>query len=1046
MPKIAHTADIHIRALSRHSEYRQAFKEFIKDCKEQEVDHIFVGGDIFHTKTTGISPEYIDLLTWWLNEMSKVADVHLILGNHDGNLVNMSRQDAVSPIVEAMANPRVHLYKKSGVYEFSPGYTFCVFSLFDEEGWKNVSPIPNKVNIACYHGPVWGSVTETDWAVEDGLKVDFFDPYPFVMLGDIHKRQVLKKRAGRPTILYPGTLIQQNYAEDLVHGYTLWNIHSEDSWEVQFRQIKNYQPFVTIEWAGTPSSTAAQLTKYPAGMRVRVKSDVQLHQNEVHKLSELIKTSCGASEVTYKSDESLSVKEAIAGTTKVSRTDLRSTDSLLKLLKEHHSNVALTQAEQDAVTETIRAGLSSASTGEETSRGAKWSLQRMSWDNTFTYGEDNVIDFGTLSGIVGIFGPNRTGKSSIVGTLMYTLFNTTDRGPMKNMYVCNVRRPHCSGNVLLTHNGSIYSVERATIKSTNKKGVVSATTALNLFKMNDDGSFEDMCGEQRNDTEKTVRGLIGTAEDFLLTSVSAQGENNNFISQGSTKRRTMLSKFLDLDILDKLHEFASKELNSYKSQLKNFPEKDWTALESQLASIVDSTQMSEDESASAIAAARGTLSLLQTELARHSASPVTHLDVETQRSLAVKKRLTADASNTSLNQLTSDVDELRTKLVTVEDLLRKIDIDVLKKKSVAAASLQATLLSAKHLFDSETTALGQQKKSLKILDEVPCGDEYPTCKFIKDAHHNRSLLVAQQQKVDIAKEAFTAVASQLKLVADPSIEERIQKHAKATDLASRLRLEISNKETSIERAITTAAKDLTAAEDAERHLANLEYALKNDENAEVVSIRSKIEEISGDIKRHEKLVLKAVSDRATAAAQLQALRSEKTTRDGILSRMKNQELVTTAFSKRGVPLSVMSSQLPLINAEIAKILHGIVDFTIELESDEDTDALEIYINYGDSRRIIELCSGMEKTIASLTLRVALTNISSLPRSDVLIVDEGFGTLDAAGIEACNRLLVSLKRYFKIVIVITHVDGIKDIADHVIEITKNEKDTNVRYAS
>ena len=1046
MPKIAHTADIHIRALSRHDEYRQTFKLFVEDCKEQNVDHIFVGGDIFHTKTTGISPEYIDLLTWWLNEMSKVAEVHLILGNHDGNLVNASRQDAVSPIVEAMANPRIHLYKKSGVYEFSPGYTFCVFSLFDEDGWKNVSPVPGKVNIACYHGPVWGSVTETDWSVEDGLKVDFFSAYPFTMLGDIHKRQVLKKRSGRPTMLYPGTLIQQNYAEELVHGYMLWDIRSVDVWETQFRPIKNLQPFVTIEWAGSPSSTAALLNSHPQGTRVRIKSDMQLRQDDVHKLSELLKTSYGASEVTYKADESLTVKEAIASSPKVSRTDLRSPDTLLKLLKEHHSSVVMSQSEQDSVTDIIRSGLSSASTGEETSRGAKWSLQRMSWDNTFTYGEDNVIDFGALSGIVGIFGPNRTGKSSVVGTLMYTLFNTTDRGPMKNMYVCNVRRQFCSGKVLLTHNGNVYSVERATVKSTNKKGVVSATTALNLFKMNDDGSFDDMCGEQRNDTEKTVRSLIGTAEDFLLTSVSAQGENNNFLSQGSTKRRAMLSKFLDLDVLDKLHEFASKELNSCKSQLKNFPEKDWSTLELQLQSSIDSSQSIEDESTAAIAASRGRLSLLQTELALHSASPVTLADVEAQRTSVLKKRANAASSTATLKQAVSDVDDLRSKLLSVEDVLQKIDIEALKKKAAAAASLQSTLLSAKHLFDSETSVLGQQKKSLKILDEVPCGDEHPTCKFIKDAHSNRSLLDGQQRKVDIAKEAFAAVSNQLKLVTDPSVDEKILKHSKATDLASRLRLEISNKETAIERASAVALKDASAAEDAERHLVNLENALKNDENAEVVSIRAKIEEISDDIRRHEKLVLAAVRDRATAAAQLQALRVEKATRDGILSRMRNQELVTTAFSKRGVPLNVMNTLLPVINAEIAKILHGIVDFTIELESDEDTDALEIYINYGDSRRIVELCSGMEKTIASLTLRVALTNISSLPRSDILIVDEGFGTLDASGIESCSRLLVSLKHRFKTVVIITHVDGIKDIADHVIEITKNEKDTNVRYAS
>ena len=156
------------------------------------------------------------------------------------------------------------------------------------------------------------------------------------------------------------------------------------------------------------------------------------------------------------------------------------------------------------------------------------------------------------------------------------------------------------------------------------------------------------------------------------------------------------------------------------------------------------------------------------------------------------------------------------------------------------------------------------------------------------------------------------------------------------------------------------------------------------------------------------------------------------------------ELVSNAFSKKGIPLLITKSQLPLINNEVAKILQGIVDFTIEVESDEDTDSLEIYINYGDSKRIIELCSGMEKTISALALRVAMINISSLPKPDFFIIDEGFGTMDSSGVEACARLLTSLKQYFKIVIVITHVDGIKDSADYVLEITKNEKDSRMEF--
>lgn len=195
MLRIAHLADVHVRGLSRHSEYRDVSLAFAESARAAAVDHIFVAGDLFHTKTTGISPEYIDFMSWWLTLLSDVAELHIMLGNHDGNLVNASRQDAVSPIVTALKNDRIHVYKASGVYEFAPGYNWCVFSLFDVDGWERVKPVPGKVNIACYHGPIVSALTETGWSVDDGLSMERFRDYDFVFLGDIHKTQFLEKRS-----------------------------------------------------------------------------------------------------------------------------------------------------------------------------------------------------------------------------------------------------------------------------------------------------------------------------------------------------------------------------------------------------------------------------------------------------------------------------------------------------------------------------------------------------------------------------------------------------------------------------------------------------------------------------------------------------------------------------------------------------------------------------------------------------------------------------------------------------------------------------------
>ena len=104
--------------------------------------------------------------------------------------------------------------------------------------------------------------------------------------------------------------------------------------------------------------------------------------------------------------------------------------------------------------------------------------------------------------------------------------------------------------------------------------------------------------------------------------------------------------------------------------------------------------------------------------------------------------------------------------------------------------------------------------------------------------------------------------------------------------------------------------------------------------------------------------------------------------------------------------------------------------------------MDVFINYGDSKRIIECASGMEKMISSIAIRVALVNVSSLPKCDTFIIDEGFGALDETNVEACNRLLQSLKKWFKNILVISHVDAVKDSVDTILDIFSKGIDSQV----
>ena len=222
--KSLHISDVHFRGLTRHKEYRIVFEKLFKKAKELKPNIIFIGGDIVHSKTQGISPELIDILTWWFNSLSEIAPTHVILGNHDGLILNENRQDAISPIINALDNKNIFLYKKSGTYPTGiEGFNWCVFSCFDEEGWKDVEPVDNEVNIACFHGGVLGSLTDTDWNIKGEVSLSFFNNFDFGFLGDIHKLQYLddEKR-----IAYPGSTVQQNYGEDIEKGFLYWEINS----------------------------------------------------------------------------------------------------------------------------------------------------------------------------------------------------------------------------------------------------------------------------------------------------------------------------------------------------------------------------------------------------------------------------------------------------------------------------------------------------------------------------------------------------------------------------------------------------------------------------------------------------------------------------------------------------------------------------------------------------------------------------------------------------------------------------------------------------
>ena len=146
--KFAHIADTHIKNLKYHYEYRKVFDRMYEILREEDVDCIVHCGDIAHTKTQ-ISPEFVEMCSKFFRNLAEIAPTYIILGNHDGNLKNSSRQDAITPIVEALDLDSIHLLKDSGEIELNDKFCLNVLSVFDQDNWVAPSD-PDKINIALY--------------------------------------------------------------------------------------------------------------------------------------------------------------------------------------------------------------------------------------------------------------------------------------------------------------------------------------------------------------------------------------------------------------------------------------------------------------------------------------------------------------------------------------------------------------------------------------------------------------------------------------------------------------------------------------------------------------------------------------------------------------------------------------------------------------------------------------------------------------------------------------------------------------------------------
>jgi len=1048
--KVYHLADLHIRNLQRHKEYRQVFKKFLKQVKEDKLEDsmIYLAGDIAHAKTE-MSPELVKEISWFLTECAKLRETVLITGNHDCNLNNSHRLDVLTPIIDNLKNPRIHYLRDTGVYNIH-NLTFVVYSIMDnKENWPKGKDVEGENTIALFHGPVNKAQTDIGYTVSsNSFKVDMFDGFDMAMLGDIHKRQTFGE--GYEWVAYAGSMIQQNHGELLEnHGYLLWDIPTRTFTE---HHIHNEYGFLTVDVVNgkIPQWVYDEVgTKLPKFPRLRLRftkteaSDMKKRITELKKLFKVAEVTVTRTDTIGQLKTNQKVNKNIVG-------DVKNETFQNQLIRDYlERQYLLEDNELDKIAE-INSELNSHIDDSEIAENILWTPKEFEFSNMFSYGENNLVRFEKALGIMGIFAPNASGKSSLFDALSFCIYDKTSRtASSKNILNNRKDNFYCKFNFEI--NGVDYYIERRakwTRKGTNLKVDVN-------FWREDAGVVESLNGEQRRETNKNIEKYLGKFEDFVLTTLSLQGNNALFIDKSQSERKEILSQFIGVDIFDKLYQKAADENRDNATLIRKFKSDDFTQkladIDIDLKSdkneykLLEMSQKALKEEEELLN--KKIISLNEKIVKLNADSGVSIQELEKRLGILEKKKEDIKKQKESIQNRITHREELQIELDEILDKFDEEDLEEgitklkLSKRKLEQIDLEIEKINIKkdslferkehldsHKYNEECDICMENSKS--ILDtKVKVENE------IKD--NKESLQEFEKQKLDLNIEIDSLKGYEKEW---SNFQEAQEKEDKIDREISQLINKLSTTETEEIRLDTQVAQQEQLIKE---YYKNEKQINKNKEiRDEIGGVREKQTSVKDELKTVNSDVLKL-------NGKISALQNQKETIEDRIQEVKDLEeqsklfdFYLNALSKDGVSYELIEKALPMIEGEVNNILAQIVEFGMQLEIDGKN--INAYLVYGDQRWSLEMCSGMERFISGLAIRVALINVCNLPRPNFLVIDEGFGTLDSENLQSLFMLFTYLKTQFDFVMVISHIDSMRDVVDGLIEIKKEKGFSQVKF--
>lgn len=1060
---IYHISDIHIRVMDRHVEYKEVFDRlyYLLSSKENISSSIIViCGDVFHNKDRFVS-ETILLFNDFVKRLSEITHTFVIIGNHDC-FHHTDRLDSLSGIVKIANHENLFLLKETGVYTFK-NIQFGVSSLTDGGFVSSDKLESDFLKIALYHGCV-GKVNTDSGSIMEGIDINKFSGYDLCLLGDIHKRQFLNKNK---TIAYPGSLIQQNHAEDLSHGILEWNLNDMSS---KYIEIPNDYSFITLDLGDSLDLDKISFTKYS---RVRVLID-NVNDVDIAELSnKLEKYTTVLSIKKILKPSKLESKEDIVSSENIEEKEIQYIENLLdkdqddieKILDLHRSySLGISVSEKDSIA---------------------WSINYIEFMNIFSYGNDilNRIDF--KEGISGILGENAIGKSSVLNTILYGIFGNVYKSQSysnKNIISKFSKKEHLYVKLSISMGNTNYIIERCAKNKKRTTGLGMEET-VRFYIKNSDG-IKELNLATKPETETLIKSKLSilNKQEFILTNLLSNvsyGFNNNLLSMNNAQLEETFEALFDLEKYTILYDKSKADYKILMEKVRGQVER-MNFLKCSIDKLnIEQTEDDLERSSKKLKKNRESIQKIALKLENIEQDIIHHAKHEREleskekinRLVIEKTKILKSCKDIdSLLKIESDIEnELDSKGKEFllfkkhlqndlnpsnipEELVRlEIELEEMEKKRVVIANVpefSEDYMKAKKILKKLSSERESGLDLAKILAQIK-GLESNETHYILP-FETRDIIVT-----DLSTKTYidpTELLRCKKLVTDKEERDRaIEENIINGEMIQRLKKKIRDKKTQIAYSLRDAIKDLELKlQFIDAHYAlidlkkDLEYLENNKRTNELISEKGLLLEKSKTMSKELEGLILCVNNlekdiETFDKVDLEMLSIEKTLKP-MKKTLKTLKTYTEIVHPKKLPKIIIKDTITKICNEANKIIYNMTGLLCHIS--EVNDKWDISLEKNGLFLGPEHCSGYERFIINTGLKLGLDKYKFLSSIKMFLIDEVIDCVSEENIEKVYDLFDVLKKHYKKIIVISHNEELKKKVEHKINIKIDGKSSMI----